>query len=132
MTRRTRIALAVAAAIIAAPVVFLGGIFARDTAVEYLAREAFDSAAWQDPDRVKDAARIRMVDDLLGTTNLKSKSRDEIVALLGEPDETSYFRRWDLVYWLGPERGFFSIDSEWLVLRLNEESVVTEYRLARD
>jgi hypothetical protein len=40
------------------------------------------------------------------------------VALLGEPPKTEYFKEFDLVYYLGPERGFMGIDSEWLVLKL--------------
>ena len=52
--------------------------------------------------------------------------------MLGEPPETEYFRDWDLVYWLGPERGFMSIDSEWLVLRLHENGRAAECRIVRD
>ena len=58
--------------------------------------------------------------------------RAEIESLLGPADETSYFRRWDFVYWLGPERGFIRIDSEWLVLRFDAEDRVSEFRLVRD
>jgi len=118
--------------LVAVPYVFLGGIVVRDATTEYLGRESFDSAAWQDHDHVVDAVRIRMVDDLLDRHDFRSKTRGEIVTLLGEPDETEYLRDWDMVYWLGPERGFMSIDSEWLVLRLNADSVVTECELTRD
>jgi hypothetical protein len=55
-----------------------------------------------------------------------------VVALLGEPRRTRYFRQYDLVYWLGPERGMISIDSEWLVLRLDKRGRVTEERLVTD
>ena len=34
------------------------------------------------------------------------------------------FREYDYVYWLGPERGAISIDSEWSVLKLDTGSVV--------
>ncbi len=37
-----------------------------------------------------------------------------------------------MVYWLGPERGLIRIDSEWLVLRLDEGGVVREFRIVRD
>ena len=56
----------------------------------------------------------------------------EVVALIGEPDNTSYFREYDMVYRLGMERGFISIDSEWLVLRLDANQVVTKFRIVRD
>jgi hypothetical protein len=45
-------------------------------------------------------------------------------ALLGVPPPTPYFREYDYVYWLGPERGLFSIDSEWLVVKLQNDVVV--------
>jgi hypothetical protein len=35
-------------------------------------------------------------------------------------------------YWLGPERSYFSVDSEWLVLRLDRAGRVVEYRIVRD
>ena len=73
-----------------------------------------------------------MVDSLLRQHNFIGKSRGEVVALIGEPDNTSYFREYDMVYRLGMERGFISIDSEWLVLRLDTNQVVTEFRIVRD
>jgi hypothetical protein len=59
-------------------------------------------------------------------------TREQTVAILGEPDKTEYFRDWDMVYWLGPERGFMSIDSEWLVFRLDGQQKVTDYKIVRD
>ena len=44
--------------------------------------------------------------------------------MLGEPPDTGYFKQYDLVYWLGDERGFFSIDSEWLVIRIDDGRVI--------
>jgi len=55
-----------------------------------------------------------------------------VVDLLGEPPPTEYFKGWDLVYRLGMERGFISIDSEWLVLRLAPGGRVAEARLVTD
>jgi hypothetical protein len=52
--------------------------------------------------------------------------------LLGEPSDEGYFREWDFVYWLGPERSYMGIDSEWLVVRLGRDGRVTEYRIVRD
>ena len=73
-----------------------------------------------------------MVDDLLERHKLDEMTRAEVVALLGEPDATPYFREWDMVYWLGPERGLMGIDSEWLVLRLDEHQHVVEHRVVTD
>lgn len=73
-----------------------------------------------------------MVDALLARQELRGRTRPEVVALLGEPDRTDYFRGYDLVYWLGPERGLMSIDSEWLVIRLDRAGRITERRIVTD
>jgi hypothetical protein len=73
-----------------------------------------------------------MADWLVGSGTLRGKTRQDVITLLGEPSDEGYFRKWDLVYWLGPERGYFSIDSEWLVLRLGRDDRVIECRIDRD
>jgi hypothetical protein len=93
---------------------------------------AFDAAAWQDEAQVQQGVRLKMADRLIARNTLYRKSRAEVVQLLGEPPPTGYFADWDLVYWLGPERGFISIDSEWLVLRLDQDRRVVHYRIVRD
>jgi hypothetical protein len=94
--------------------------------------QLFDSIRWQEESHVKQGARLGMADSLVAHRTLLGKTRSEVVELLGEPPPTEYFRDWDLVYWLGPERGFISIDSEWLVLRLAEDGRVQENRIVRD
>jgi hypothetical protein len=94
----------------------------------------FDSTTWkaslaQENDN---PIRLRMVDSLLRQHTLKGMDREQIVSLLGTPPLTRYFKEYTFVYWLGPERGFMSIDSEWLLIRLDENNRVTEARLARD
>jgi len=94
----------------------------------------FDSAKWQaasKPDATHNSVRLRMADSFLAGQQPIGKSRDKIVALLGKPDDTPYFRNYDMVYYLGPERGWMSIDSEWLVFKLSN-NVVTEARLVTD
>lgn len=66
------------------------------------------------------------------TRALLGKPRAEVLALFGPPDPFGYFRDWDLVYWLGPERGYIGIDSEWLGLRLDEAERVVEVRILAD
>ncbi|MBD1868846.1 hypothetical protein H6F95_16340 [Cyanobacteria bacterium FACHB-471] len=73
-----------------------------------------------------------MVDNLLKQHTLAGMNRSEVVVLLGEPDMTDYFQDYDLVYWLGPERGLISIDSEWLVFRLDAQGRVSEHQLVTD
>lgn len=116
------------------PFILIGGVIAYETGREYLARRSFDPAAWQDSARVfsPNPVRIRMVDDLLERHDLDELTGADVAALLGDPDDTPYFREWDLVYWLGPERGLIGMDSEWLVLRLNAAQQVTEHRVLTD
>lgn len=94
----------------------------------------FDAAAWRDEGLARGGRAVRgcMVDDLLATRRLPGRPRAAVAALLGEPRPTSYFREYDLVYWLGPERGPFSIDSEWLVLTLDAAGRVADARLVTD
>jgi hypothetical protein len=73
-----------------------------------------------------------MADWLVVTHSLVSLSRAEVVVKLGEPPPTDYFKDWSMVYILGSERGFMSIDSEWLVLRLDGAGRVSEVALVRD
>jgi len=96
--------------------------------------DRFDSHAWRasllrDDD---DPIRLKMVDSLLEQHRLQGMSRDQIVSLIGKPPKTEYFKQYDFVYWLGPERGGFSIDSEWLAIRFDETDHVREARIVRD
>lgn len=104
---------------------FLGVIFGPAVVEDYASRRAFDSGQWKAENR-RDAegVRVRMVDDLLRRQVLVGMSRVELESLLGVPPPTEYFREFDYVYWLGPERGAFSIDSEWLVVRCQDDRVV--------
>jgi hypothetical protein len=77
-------------------------------------------------------ARLTMVDHLLARHPLRGLSRDSVERLLGPRDSTAYWQDWDLVYWPGPERGLFRIDSEWLVARFGPDGRVSEYRIVRD
>ncbi|MDX1996745.1 MAG: hypothetical protein SF066_03415 [Thermoanaerobaculia bacterium] len=92
----------------------------------------FDAEAWRDPKRVQAGDRRAMADRLLWTRALLGRSRTDVLALLGPPSSDGYFRDWGLVYWLGPERGYFGIDSEWLGLRLDAEERVIEARILTD
>ncbi len=76
--------------------------------------------------------RHRIADGLIISKSLLGQSRQEIETKLGTPPTTDYFSGWDLVYNLGAERGFISIDSEWLVIKLNSEGICTKVALVRD
>src|SRR5262245_30108892 len=86
--------------------------FSRDSIRERFSRHQFDPVAWQaDGHRnFTNAVRIRMVDDLLRRHTFRGMTRDQVTGIIGDPDQTEYFKDWDMVYWLGPERSFISID----------------------
>ncbi len=91
----------------------------------------FDPSLWGNS-RTPASVRLRMADDLVDNKKLIGLTRQEVVARLGEPPKTEYFKEFDLVYYLGPERGFISIDSEWLVLKLGPDGRVKRATIARD
>ena len=95
-------------------------------------RGRFDPAAWRDERQVERGVRLHMADRIVADKLLSGKTRVEVVEMLGEPPKTGYFRRWDMVYWLGPERGYISIDSEWLVVKLDAQGRVSDYQIVRD
>jgi hypothetical protein len=88
--------------ILAAPYIFLFGTMSGITVKERLDRRAFDSQTWKQGNQSE--VRVRRMDSLLPQHNLIEKSRGEVVALIGEPDNTSYFREYDMVNPLGMER----------------------------
>ena len=132
MAKRTRWILGVTFLVVLG-VAVLATPFVRPYIQERMGRVRFESAAWQAAlSNRTDAVRIRMVDDLLRRHRFRGMTRQQVTAIIGQPDQTEYFRDWDMVYWLGPERGFMSIDSEWLVFRLDSQQRVSEHRLVRD
>jgi len=94
----------------------------------------FDKARWTDRELIgqEPYVRLQMIDSLLAERPLQGRSRAQVVELLGEPDKTDYFADYDLVYWLGIERGFIGIDSEWLGIKLNEQDKVVDYKILSD
>src|SRR5216110_867681 len=88
----------------------------------------FDPTIWGNGEHAEftsDAPRLRMADGLVASGVLIGKSRPHIEQMLGRATNTEKFRNFDLVYLLGAERSFFSIDSEWLVIRFSPTGIVT-------
>jgi hypothetical protein len=79
-----------------------------------------DASAWKNS-ATPASARLRMADDLVNSQRLLGLTRQEVVTLLGDPPKTEYFKEFDFVYYVGPERGFMSIDSEWLLLKFDAD-----------
>lgn len=112
----------------------LAWLFGTPTVEQWQHSRPFTPTAWrQDADStdVMWPTRLRMIDDLLAHHPLVGLTRDSVIALLGPSDSTSYWSEWDMVYWLGPERGIVRMDSEWLVLRI-AGGTVTEATIVRD
>ena len=91
----------------------------------------FSASLWKNS-ATPPSVRLRMADDLINSQRLVGLTRQEVIALLGEPRRTEYFKEFDIVYYLGPQRGFMGIDSEWLVLKLNPDGRVKKAAVAHD
>ena len=116
---------------------FVGGV-ACIAALYYLASSApkFDRKAWlagNNQAASSEAPRLRIADGLIESGILLGKPREFVGEMLGQETQTGYFRKeYDAVYWLGPERGLMSIDSEWLVLKYDALNRVSVARIVRD
>ena len=98
-------------------------------------RKEFDSNLWKNTpaEHSLDSMRLRMVDDFIQKYDLVGMSRDQIVQLLGDPDETNYFNAYDMVYMLGQEtESYTAIDSQWLLFDLSDSGEVTSYAIRAD
>src|SRR4030042_924998 len=95
---------------------------------------AFDKEVWLNSDKInqKPYPRLKMADDLIKKDVLIGLTRSQVIELLGEPGDHGYFRSYDLVYWLGPERSFMGIDSEWLAILIDDNGLVSKVALVRD
>jgi len=91
----------------------------------------FDPTLWREADP-STRQRAEMVDDLMRAHPLIGLDRAEVTTLLGPPNQTDKWPDWQMVYVLGPERGFLGIDREWLLLRLDGSGVVIEHRIETD
>ena len=101
-------------------------LFGAPIVEDYASRTSFESAGWKAENRSEaEGTRVQMVDDLFRHHRLVGMNRAQLEALLGVPPSTPHFSEYDYVYWLGPECGLFSIGSEWLVVKLQNDTVVT-------
>ncbi len=112
----------------------LAGLVVVVVGSRLLSRTRFDSVRWQDEGVTnrKPYPRLQMADDLLRRHILDGLPADSVEALLGPKPKTDYFAARDYVYWLGPERGWVRIDSEWLVIDLGVDGRVARAEIVRD
>jgi hypothetical protein len=87
---------------------------------------AFVRSDWMDTTMARGKLAVRgcMVDDLLDRHDLRGMTSAEVIALIGEPERADVFQEYDMVYWLGPERGLIGTDSEYLVMKLDKSKRV--------
>lgn len=112
-------------------ILLVSSLFAYPVIKDHSSRIPFDSAVWKADENRNTGIRVKMVNNLLKTRQVVGSRKAEIDSLLGVPQSTGYFKDFEYVYWLGPERGFFSIDSEWLCLNFRD-GVVSEAEIRRD
>ncbi len=95
---------------------------------------SFDQSQWKNEEQITEEPyiRLQMIKDVMDNHLSRGLSRDQVIAKLGQPTETPYFRDYDLVYWLGAEPGLISIDSKWLVIKLDSQNAVADYKLVTD
>lgn len=93
--------------------------------VAYHDKHTFSTSKWLgNPEE-----RTAIVDDLLEKYELVGMSEENVLSLLGEPDnDYGYFNADNrYVYYMGAERGLFGIDSEWLILDFMDGVVSDSY-----
>ena len=97
--------------------------------ITYQYRRSFSTSKWEN----NPEERTKIVDDLLSDHELIGMQESDIIELLGENNnDYGYFNKPDrYVYYLGPERGLISIDSEWLILDF-ADGVVVDYDITTD
>ena len=113
----------------------LGTLYYLSGLENYTHQAHFDSNAWRNRTLDGDPmwpTRLRMVDDLMKRHLLDGRSREQVESLLGPGRPSHQFAAGDLIYCLGPERSFFRIDSECLVIRFDTSARVKNYRLVTD
>jgi hypothetical protein len=99
-------------------------------------RRHFDAELWRkqaisEPDTTW-PPRLCMVNHLIASGRLDGLSHGEVLELLGPPSQGPPLAGATYGYYLGPERGFIRIDSEWLLIAFSENGKVSRYWIGRD
>lgn len=105
-------------------IVLIGFFMFGPNIQNYATQTTFDSVRWKASLNKSDPIRQRMVSSLKANHALLGQTKEQIERLLGTPPATGYFKEYDYVYWLGPERSVFGIDSEWLCLKFENGKVI--------
>ena len=93
--------------------------------------QPFDNSGWQSRRASWDGTRQAMVKDLLATHPFLGMPEGLVLELLGTLNIAPWGAPSTMFYRLGPEQGAFSVDDEWLVLRM-EDGKVANVSIERD
>jgi hypothetical protein len=123
-----------------APLVLLITWFCIGPSVSNLMhRQKFDAELWRNPDKIEQdimwPPRLCMVDHLMSSGQLDGLTSDQVVQLLGHSHDKSFpfgAKSCDIHYYLGPDRGFWGMDSEWLFITFGKDGEVNRYWLYVD
>ncbi|WP_299674590.1 hypothetical protein [uncultured Dokdonia sp.] len=101
-----------------------------NTMGNHFVEREFSSKVWKKDEN----KRVEMIDDLISKKVIDDLPAWQMITLLGMPDEDCYFYQsgHDMIYYLGPERSYFSIDSEFLLIWLNDDNFVEKYEIVLD
>ncbi len=101
-----------------------------NTMGNHFVEKEFSSSIW----KADKESRIEMIDDLVSKKIIDDLPVWQTITLLGMPEEDCYFYQsgHDMLYYLGPERSYFSIDSEFLLIWLNDDNFVEKYEIVLD
>lgn len=91
---------------------------------------SFDQERWLQAD-LASRERAQMVASLLEAHPLKGMGRTEVIELLGPPTPTDKWDGTEMIYVLGPDAGM-GIDHEWLLIELDQQGRVQDYRVVSD
>jgi hypothetical protein len=101
----------------------------------------FDIKLWEAGSKAKiysetalkiDAPRVRMCADFMANQPWKGKTKAELEAWLGKPDNFLFHGGWDFNYWVGLQRGPMKMDSAWLAFRFDGEGRCVEAKMMQD
>lgn len=117
--------------VVLTPVIYVAIVLVTFYCVSFTPSKPFSEEQW----RNQPETRVEMIDDVIRKRLLIGKTRQQVISLLGEPIDlgNGHFSsdKEDMIYYLGPERGLIGIDSEWLLIWL-ENDVVVKTEIARD
>jgi hypothetical protein len=85
---------------------------------------AFDARDWQTFGNLTQPVRLWMSRDLLDNVGVTGQSRDWVHVNLGAPESNEKLAsRCQYVYWLGPVQALVNVNSEWLCLNFEGDTV---------